>query len=121
VKILIFVLLLIPAISHADIIIHLVSSHPTTEVSYNEKNFGIGYSTSGYVVGAYRNSINNTTAYLVKQTYVHPNISFLYGIGTGYSVPVLGALNLEYKKVNISITPPGGERFPMAVLLSVKL
>ena len=121
-KSIILSLLLIPNICFGDVVLHLHAYHPTNEYLNNDV-YGIGYNSEGYVAGMYHNSWKNTSIYLMKEENINGNISYFYGGATGYSkiiIPI-GGINISYKSLILTLTPPIGDYASTALMLSVKL
>jgi hypothetical protein len=114
------ILLLVPNICLGEVYLHIQAYHPTNR-NLNNRTNGVGYRARGKIFGIYKNSYDDLSTYAVKQKRVGHGISVLYGAITGYRVPVLPVVGLQYdaKHFALTYTPPS-KLSDAAVMLSLK-
>ena len=88
--------------------ISLLSYH-FHRADYNEVNPGIFVEKSGYVGFAYHNSHSKLTVGAARVLNLHTGgvgkVDVLFGVGTGYRSPVVGALRYTVNQHQFAIVP----------------
>lgn len=103
--------------------------------NYNEDNSGIGYrSDDGYMVGAYKNSLNKPSAYLAKEFTTDPyklgplglQLGAVLGGATGYGRPVTPVVmpeilgSMDGSTLALGLVPPVKGVTPATLALQLR-
>lgn len=90
---------------------------------YNNNVYGVGYSSNGYGLGIYHNSVRQTTVYAARQYKINSWSGYELGLATGYkdmyglALQPLAVYYVQYGHVKVRVIPGLVTAFGLSITL----